>query len=79
VPHFQPVISEVVATGTFAQVERWTELLRQARIQYEVRWSCDEHRPQRHERAELWVDHYEIERARSAIRGARDADSSLLW
>jgi hypothetical protein len=77
--HAIAIVTEVVATGTFAQIERWTELLRQVGIVYEVRWSCGEHRPQRHDRAELWVENYKIERARSAIRGTLDADPSLLW
>ena len=70
--HVQPVVCEVVASGTFAQVEGWAELLRQEGIQYVVRWSCDEHRIKRHDRAEVWVDGAEVDRARSAIRGTRD-------
>lgn len=72
VVHVQPVVSEVVVSGTFAQVEGWTELLRQEGIQYVVRWSSDEHRIKGHDRAEVWVDRAEVDRARSAIRGARD-------
>ena len=70
---------EVVATGTLAQTERWGELLRKAKVQFEVRRFCDEHRPARRNHAELWVDRYDVDRARSAIRGAADADDSLLW
>jgi hypothetical protein len=79
VVHVQPVVSEVVTSGTFAQIERWAELLRQSGIGYLVRWSCDEHRIKRHDRAELWVDRAEVDRARSAIRNAADADPTLLW
>lgn len=74
-----PVVTEVVATGTFAQVERWAELLRHARVKYVVRWSCDEHKIKRHDRAEMWVDGAEVDRARSAIREAHNADPALMW
>lgn len=73
------VVTVVVASGSFAQVERWTELLRQIGIFYQVRWSCDENRPTRVNHAELWVDRFSVDHARSAIRGAGDADPALLW
>jgi hypothetical protein len=73
------VVSEVVASGTFIQVERWAELLRQVGIVYEVRWSCNEHSTNRNDRAEMWVDRGEVDRARSAIRDASDADPGLMW
>ena len=77
--HDMTVAVEVVASGTLAQTERWGELLRKAKIQFEVRRLCDEHRPTRRNHVELWVDRYDVDRARSAIRGASDADDSLLW
>ena len=73
------VVVEVVASGTLTQIELWGKLLRKAKILYEVRRLCDEHRLTRRNHAELWVDRYEVDRARSAIRGAADADKSLLW
>jgi hypothetical protein len=70
---------EVVASGTLTQIERWGELLRKAKIQFEVRRFCDEHRPTRINHVELWVDRYAVERARSAIRNDKAADRSLMW
>ena len=78
-PRARPVVSEVVATGTFDQVERWAELLRRSGIVYEVRWSCNEHSTNRNDRAEMWVSRGEVDRARSAIRDAIDADPGLMW
>ena len=64
----------MVASGTFVQVERWAELLRLAGIVYLVRWYCDEHSTNRNDRAEMWVDGVEVDRARSAIGDFIDAD-----
>ena len=73
------VAVEVVASGTLTQIERWSELLRKAKIQFEMRRPFDEHRPTRRNYAELWVDQYAVERARSAIRNDAAADRSLMW
>jgi hypothetical protein len=54
-------------------------LLRKAKIQFEVRRPFDEHRPTRRNHAELWVDLYVMDRARSAIRNDAAADRSLMW
>jgi hypothetical protein len=70
---------EAVASGTLTQIERWCELLRKAKIQFEVRRFCDEHRPTKRNHAELWVDRYVVDRARSAIRNDEAADRSLMW
>jgi len=78
VPSVIPIVSVVVASGTFVQIERWAEKLRAAEIQFLVRWSCDEHRINRHDRGELWVDRAEVDRARFAIRDAPDSDPALL-
>jgi hypothetical protein len=78
-PRARPVVTEAVASGTFAQVERWAALLKRAGIVYEVRWSCGEHSTNRNDRAEMWVDRVEVDRARSAIRDALDADPGLMW
>jgi hypothetical protein len=77
--HAPAVETEAVASGSFAQIERWAELLRKAKVRFEVRCFCDEHRVNRLDRAELWVDRRDVDRARSCIRGAHDADKSLLW
>jgi hypothetical protein len=70
---------EVVASGTLTQIGRWCKLLRKAKIQFEIRRFCDEHRPTRRNHAELWIDRYDVERARSAIRNDKAADRSLMW
>jgi hypothetical protein len=72
-------IVEVVASGSLERVEHWGELLRKAKIQFEMRRSFDEHRPTRRNYAELWVERDKVERARSIIRGAGDAGETLLW
>ena len=77
--HDMATAIEVVASGPFAQVERWGELLRKAKIKFEVRRLCDEHRPTRSNHAELWVDVYVVDRARSVIRDDATADRSLMW
>jgi hypothetical protein len=77
--HDMATAVEVVASGTLTQIERWGELLRKAKIQFEVRRLCDEHRPTRRNHAELWVDRYVMDRARSAIRNDAAADRSLMW
>ena len=77
--HDMATAMEVVASGTLTQIERWAELLRKAKIQFEVRRLFDEHRPTRRNHAELWVDQYAVERARSAIRNDKAADRSLMW
>ena len=46
---------EVVRQGTRNQIKHWCELLRKAKIRFEVRRFCDEHRQTRSDRAELWV------------------------
>jgi len=74
-----PRDSVVVASSNRTQVQRWAELLRQDRIQFEVRQFNDEHLPTRSKHAELWVDQDQVNRARSIIRRADDADESLLW
>ena len=73
------VAVEVVASGTLTQIERWGSLLRKAKIRFEVRRPCNEHRSSRRKHAEMWVDGADVDRARSAIRGASDADDSLIW
>ena len=70
---------EAVASGTLIQIERWCELLRKAKIQFEVRRFCGEHRPTKRNHAELWVNRYLVDRARSAIRNDEAADRSLMW
>jgi hypothetical protein len=79
VAHVQPAVSKVVASGSFTQVERWAEILRSVGVEYLVRWSCDEHRVKRHNRAEMWVDGANVDQARSAIRDASDTDPGLMW
>jgi hypothetical protein len=73
------VAEEVVASGSLTQIELWSELLRKAKIQFEVRRCCDEHLPRRRNHAEIWVDRYAVERARSAIRDVETDDRSLMW
>jgi hypothetical protein len=77
--HDSAVAMEAVASGTLTQIERWCALLRKAKIQFEVRPFCDEHMPTRRNHAELWVDRYVVDRARSAIRNDDAADRSLMW
>ena len=72
-------VVEVVASGTLNQIKRWCELLRKAKIQFEVRSFCDDHKPTRRNHAELWVEQHDADRARSAIRNDDAADRSLMW
>jgi hypothetical protein len=76
--HDMATAMEVVASGTLTQIERWCELLRKAKIQFEVRRLFDGHRPPRRNHVELWVDVYVVDRARSAIRDDAAADRSLM-
>ena len=73
------VAVEVVASGTLTQIERWGRITPEG--QDSVRGQAALRRAQatRRNHAEMWVDGYEVDRARSAIRGAPDADDSLIW
>lgn len=72
-------IIEVVASGTLEKIEHWEELLRQARIECEVRTSFDDRNPATRNFAELWVNRNQADRARSIICRDPLADRSLLW
>jgi hypothetical protein len=74
-----PQSSVVVASGTRAKVQHWADLLRRARIRFEMRHFSDDHLPTRSTHAELWADQDKVDKARSIIRSADDADESLLW
>ena len=70
---------EIVASGTLDQIKHWCELLRKAKIRFEVRRFRDEHRPSRSDHAELWVKLHAVNRARSAIHNDEAADRSFMW
>lgn len=67
----------LVASGTPAQVKRWTGLLRKASIQFAViQCGCDDgSTPFDH--SEVWVERADVDKARSALRNTAD-DRPLL-
>jgi hypothetical protein len=68
-----------IASGARDLVDHWGQLLRKARISFELRWSCEEARPTGSSQTELWVIKDKADGARSIIRGEAGADESLLW
>lgn len=69
----------VIASGSRETMQHWGSILRKAKIPCEVLGYRDDHLPTRTKHAELWVEENLVDRARSAIRGAEDADESLFW
>ena len=71
-------IVEVVASGAVEEVHRCGDLLRKAKIAFELRQPCEDG-SESHRHAELWVDRATTDRARSIIRGHAKTDGSLMW
>lgn len=71
------VAEEVVPSGSLAQVERWSELLRKARILFQLRRCCDEYLPRERNHAGIWVDRYAVARVRSASRDVEKRNPCL--
>jgi hypothetical protein len=65
----------VVASGSLAQVQCWSDCLRRASIEFVVA-RCDS---TAQDHAELWVEQVDVDEARSTIRSATHSDRSLLW
>ena len=67
----------LVASDTLDKVEQWSALLRNASIPFEVRRLRDNHMPTSSKNADLNVNPDSVDRVRSIIREADEADEQF--